>query len=474
MRFITLLAAFATLTAVLHAKPVTPETKPEPVPPFKPIEIKSELAENDPKDKKLNNPSKKYTVKLHKDRTYLIELESKAFDAYLRLLDKSGSQVAEDTEGGGGEGDHSSRLLYNANVTGDFHVIATSFDGMVGKFTLKVRELNLKGEAQARALGKDGLSIAGVIGEKDATDVAKLSKVHTVQLKAGASYIFDADSSDFDSQVYLFNGKSKFLTQGAGNIIHVPTTTGDHHVVVASFDKKPGKFTLGIREVNLQGEARPRPVGKDGITINSAIAENDKTDLGKLTKVLSVQLKAGQAYMFDAKAEGFDCQLYLFDGKSKYINQDQAVVIFTATADGVHHLVVKAFDKQPGKFEVKVNEFNLKGEAEPREVGKNGVTIAGQIGNNDKSAVGKLGKVYSVELKAGQTYTIDLDSKDMDAYLYLFDSKSALLAQDDDSGGDLNSRIIFRAERDGTYHIVATSLGGTETGEFTLKVRKQE
>ena len=75
---------------------------------------------------------------------------------------------------------------------------------------------------------------------------------------------------------------------------------------------------------------------------------------------------------------------------------------------------------------------------------------------------------------AGQTYTIDLESATMDSYLYLFDSKTALLAQDDDSGGDLNSRITFRADADGVYHIIATTLGGDETGDFTLKVRKGE
>ena len=77
-------------------------------------------------------------------------------------------------------------------------------------------------------------------------------------------------------------------------------------------------------------------------------------------------------------------------------------------------------------------------------------------------------------LKAGESYTIDLESATMDSYLYVFDGKSKLLAQDDDSGGDLHSRVTLRAERDGVYHILATSLDGDETGEFTLRVRKSE
>ena len=347
---------------LLQAKPIPPNKKAEPAPVFKPIEIKNELDQNDPKDEKLNNPSKKYTVKLHKHKTYVIDLISADFDAYLRLLDKKGKQLAEDDDGGG---DLNSRIIHSAGGTGDHQIVATSLDGQVGKFTLTVRELNIQGEAKARKLGKHGL------------------------------------------------------------------------------------------------------------TINDEIGQNDASDLDKLTKVLSVELKAGHSYVFDIEAQDFDGHLYVFDGKSKLLGQDLAKVIHAPAADGVHHLVVKSFDGQLGKFELKVREFTLKGEAKPRDIGKDGLNITDQIGNNDTTAIGKLGKVYSVELKAGQTYTIDLSSNDMDSYLYLFDSKSALLAQDDDSGGDLNSRITFRAEKDGVYHIIATSLSGTETGEFTLRVKKK-
>ena len=347
--------------ASLQAKPTPPDKKDEPAPACTPTEIKNELNDDDPKDEKLNNPAKKYTIKFHKDKTYVIDLESKDFDAYLRLLDKKGKQLAEDDDGGG---ELNSRIIHSAIETGDHQIVATSLDGQAGKFTLKIRELNLKGEAKARKLGKDGLDI------------------------------------------------------------------------------------------------------------NDEIGPNDTSDLDKLSKILTVQLKAGQSYMFDLDTTDFDPQLFVFDGKSKLLGQDMMKVIQAATANGAHHLVVKSFDGQLGKFELKIREFTLKGEAKARAIGKDGLSITEQIGNNDTSPIGKLGKIYSVQLKAGQSYTIDLGSQDLDSYLYLFDSKSSLLAQDDDSGDGLNSRITFRPERDGVFHILATTLGGQDTGEFTLKVRK--
>src|ERR1019366_6894672 len=201
---LVLVAAFVVFSA-LQAKPSS-DKKDDPktgkAPAFKPIEIKNELDQDDPKDDKLNNPSKKYTVKLHKDKTYVFDLESKDFDAYVRLLGKKGKQLAEDDDGGG---DLNSQIVHAATETGDHQIVATSLDGMNGKFTLKVRELKLKGEAKARKLGKDGLDVNDEIAQKDATDVGKLTKVVSVHLKAGQAYLFDIESEDFDCHLFVFD-----------------------------------------------------------------------------------------------------------------------------------------------------------------------------------------------------------------------------------------------------------------------------
>src|SRR5262249_11948719 len=156
--------------------------KEEPAPPFKPVAIKSELTEDDPKDEKTNYPAKKYDFRFQKDRTYLIELETKDFDGYLRILDKKGKKLVEDELGAE---DLNSRLIFTAQETAEHQIVATSNDDQVGKFTLKVRELDIKGEAKPRALDKDGLKINADLAEKDATDLGPMSKVFSVQLKPG-------------------------------------------------------------------------------------------------------------------------------------------------------------------------------------------------------------------------------------------------------------------------------------------------
>jgi CHAT domain-containing protein/Tfp pilus assembly protein PilF len=81
-------------------------------------------------------------------------------------------------------------------------------------------------------------------------------------------------------------------------------------------------------------------------------------------------------------------------------------------------------------------------------------------------------KVYPVKLAAGMYYQIDLISKDFDAYLRLEGAKGNQLAEDDDSGGELNARIVHKAEHSDSYRVIATTCEPGETGKFLLTVKK--
>jgi hypothetical protein len=219
------------------------------------------------------------------------------------------------------------------------------------------------------------------------------------------------------------------------------------------------------------------------VDINEELNANDPADpkLDKPAKRYTIKLQKDKAYIIDLTTKDFDAYLRLLNKKGDELAEDDdgggdlnSRIIYSAKANEDHQIVVTTFDGQVGKFNLKVREFSLKGEAKARPIGKDGFTITANIAQGDRSPIGKLGRIYSVQLKAGETYTIDLESATMDSYLYLFDSKNKLLDQDDDTGGDLNSRITYRATADGVYHILASTLDGDETGEFTLKVRKGE
>jgi S1-C subfamily serine protease len=86
-------------------------------------------------------------------------------------------------------------------------------------------------------------------------------------------------------------------------------------------------------------------------------------------------------------------------------------------------------------------------------------------------------KAYTLEMVAGKTYTIDMSNQGtpgFDSYLRLEDPDGRQVAFDDDSGGNLNSRIVYAAPRAGTYRIICTTLPPRQTGRYQLTVRETD
>ena len=80
-------------------------------------------------------------------------------------------------------------------------------------------------------------------------------------------------------------------------------------------------------------------------------------------------------------------------------------------------------------------------------------------------------RIFNIQLERGKTYQFDHMTKSFDAYLYLEDPEGELLAEDDDGGGGLNSRIVYRAEMTGVYRLIATSLGSSRPAPFSFSAR---
>ena len=104
------------------------------------VVIQGELINTDPKDKVRKGCfCKPHPFKMVKGKSYQVDLRSKDFDAYLRLENPAGQQVAFDDDGGG---NRDARIIYRAPQTGDYQICATSYGaGSTGKFILTVKEI---------------------------------------------------------------------------------------------------------------------------------------------------------------------------------------------------------------------------------------------------------------------------------------------------------------------------------------------
>ena len=81
-------------------------------------------------------------------------------------------------------------------------------------------------------------------------------------------------------------------------------------------------------------------------------------------------------------------------------------------------------------------------------------------------------QAWTIQGRAGQTVTIDLESDDFDAYLFLRGPgiSGGRDFQDDDSGGACNARLTATFPQDGEYEIVVNTQDHYKTGAFTLSV----
>jgi hypothetical protein len=81
-------------------------------------------------------------------------------------------------------------------------------------------------------------------------------------------------------------------------------------------------------------------------------------------------------------------------------------------------------------------------------------------------------KAYPLEMAAGRTYVIDMKARGgkLDSYLRLEDPDGKEVANDDDSGGGLDARIVYRAARAGAHKVICTTYKGMETGPYVLTV----
>jgi hypothetical protein len=97
--------------------------------------IIGQIVPNDLRDKRRNHPCKIHTFKLSKDKTYIIDMESRDFDSYLRIEDVTGKQLAEDDDSGG---NLNARIRFLPPQDAVYQIIAMTFAGGAGTYTLKV------------------------------------------------------------------------------------------------------------------------------------------------------------------------------------------------------------------------------------------------------------------------------------------------------------------------------------------------
>jgi len=112
----------------------------------------------------------------------------------------------------------------------------------------------------------------------------------------------------------------------------------------------------------------------------------------------------------------------------------------------------------------------------PPELELNGKAIAGVLDRNDK--INPLNNsyldTYIFNGSRGEEVTIEVNSKEFDTKLEVFDSdNNSLVVNDDRDGQNYNSLVVVRLPATGQYTVVVTSANKGELGKYSLAARVQ-
>jgi hypothetical protein len=224
----------------------------------------------------------------------------------------------------------------------------------------------------------------------------------------------------------------------------------------------------------LAGDARPKPADKPPLLdLKGKLTAKDPLDKlrpDSYHKVHTLKLKAGRAYQIDLRSDDFDAYLRLEDSQGKSLAEDDdggggtdARLVFIPPKEDDYRIIVTTFAKgDTGSYALTVRPVTL------------ALAVKDKLGPEDKGdpKIRKdcFQKAHVLKMAPGRIYTITLQSADFDAYLFLQDSQGKVLAEDDDSGGGLNARILFTPTREDIYRIIVTTFDEKETGAYTLTV----
>jgi hypothetical protein len=351
--------------------------------------------------------------------------------------------------------------------------------------------------ALARA-GEPALEVKGQLTLNDPVDPVrqKPAKIHEVKLSKGKAYTIDLTSTDFDSYLRLENASGAqvaFDDDGGGNlnarIKYTPAADDTFKIYVTTFAGGVGNYVLKVQGPAVAvGKA---PVGEVILNIAGNIQPADTPDPVRRNpgKVHEVAFKKGKTYQIDMISKQFDAYMRLEDDGGREVAKDDdggeglnARIKYTADKDATYKIYATTFGGGDGNYTLTVRAAEagvpvpVAGVIElPAPTAAKPARHVGQLQQNDPADPVRKhpAKTYTVELKAGKTYVIDMMSNQFDTYLRLENPTGQQVAIDDDGGEGTNSRILFQCTADGRYRLFATAFGAGQVGEFTISVTEQ-
>ena len=285
----------------------------------------------------------------------------------------------------------------------------------------------------------------------------------------------------------LGGGHTQFLSVAGGRnalISFIAPYSGDYYLDASS-------AAVYVNSPNDMGNPSVGDFhGTGGYRLSSALVQKMALDVGAQAVDLievntdrdwyQIHLNRGELYHFKLEhnpQDGLQPLLCLRDAQGNaMLTSDSdddfrcvpfASIDFTAVESGDYFLDVgSSHAASTGQYRLSSSRDDVLAVTTTRAKIVVGETILGTLENNQDH------DWYKVDVKAGTTYKFFLkhvnNTDHLDPWLNLRDTNGKIIKSDDDSAGDLNSLIQFKATQNATYFLDAGSYHDQSRGQFSL------
>ena len=455
-----------------------------------------------------------FTINTVEGDLYQLRLVPSGFAPYVNVgtyETNTGSEIATYASGGGpsdaGDGPQPSTLLFQATKTGPTIIRVTS-SAEAGSFQVTVNQVAVAPHpAAGTALAVPGRATVNLVSGGPRTDDLLLYQIFEVELEAGQRIAVDltteGGAGDLgDPVVDIGRG-----TPAAFEALAMDDDSGGFPNARLRFSAPvAGRYLIRARgfAIDTSGRANlavqllpPPPPLTVGATQRGTLDSTDESSFeGALHDEYALTLTAGQAVRLEMRRTGeqttldpvltvhrvgatdMDAPLAFNDDMSPETGLD-AGLLFVAPADGTY--VVRAGTlgvDQNGAYTLDVRAAEPPPPPPAPTPLVPGTPVSGRLDATDPAEPNSNQNFdrYVFEAQAGETYVIELRSTDFDSYVRAGAAGSDPISwsEDDDGGGELNSRLEYRVTTSGPQVIRASALyDGVTEGSYQLTVTRQ-
>jgi agmatine/peptidylarginine deiminase len=216
----------------------------------------------------------------------------------------------------------------------------------------------------------------------------------------------------------------------------------------------------GAWSASRPGELKPK---NDAISMTVAFAED-----GKIRLTVAGQALSGTYKVIEDPNMKWPLEIEMGAGDPTRASPQAARKIVGRVdwvTDKLFRLVLSEGDALLMKRVLSLTELEIAG----REIVV-GSSRSGVLKDSDeRDASGSLVQAWAINGRAGEAVVVDLISDTFDTMLNVVGPGLSRPLYDDDSGGDLNSRLRLEFPETGVYKVIVQAVDSSESGEFTVK-----